>query len=102
MIYVRIELWPGGDRASSRVLGEGAISNVGGTPTVGNYRFLLSKFGGFKGSLERGKIAKSSVWRRGSLDGFRRKQGGGWDLLGILLRESLGNRLDRFLKRGRG
>jgi hypothetical protein len=37
MIYVRVELWPRGDRSAAKVLGEAQISNSGGTHSLGNY-----------------------------------------------------------------
>ncbi|VVB50640.1 Uncharacterised protein [uncultured archaeon] len=38
MLYVRIELWPGGDRDRRKVLGEMAIANdCSGSMATGNY-----------------------------------------------------------------
>ncbi len=42
MIYVRIELWPRGDRARARLLTEAVIANVGGAGGHANYDVRLS------------------------------------------------------------
>jgi hypothetical protein len=97
MLYVRIELWPGGDRTAARVLGEGTISNVtrrqmalGELPsdrdptTVGDYVVELMK------SPEYAK--SSGVWKRGRVEGFPRTTLGPWDLLFRALAVTVGYR----------
>lgn len=42
MLYVRIELWPHGNKAASEVIGEAYIANDGtGTSERGNYNFKI-------------------------------------------------------------
>ncbi len=91
MIYVRIEMWPKGDRARARILGEATICNDGtGTKDVGNYYGALSKIGGFR--LRQGEFQDpeytritepltASIWRRFTVDSFRRLKLGSWDLI---------------------
>jgi hypothetical protein len=80
MIYIRIELWPMGNRSIAKCLAEGVIANDGtGTPTRGNYRALFSKRGGFKGDLASGRV--KNTLRVSELVGFNRKREGVWDLL---------------------
>ena len=90
MIYVRVELWPRGNRSGARVLGEATIANAGGTRSRGNYQVRLSKRGGFKASPgkfddpERVRILlprKSSIWRDGLVIGFARLSLNSWHLL---------------------
>ena len=37
MIYVRVELWPFGQKEKARVIGEITVGNVGGTDELGDY-----------------------------------------------------------------
>lgn len=73
MIYIRIELWPKGQRAGARCLGEATICNVGGNEKFADYEVKLAKFGGF--SLRKGEFRDpegarvgrplaSSVWKK--------------------------------------
>lgn len=81
MIYVRVELWPRGDRSRARVLGEGKIWNkVTGTATRGEYGH---EFRGKRGRL----IARGD----GPRD-FPRRQLLVWDLLLRALRIARGAR----------
>lgn len=86
MIYVRVEMWPGGDKGKARLLGEATIANVGGSEAVGDYRVELMK------SPEYARTP--GVWSRGRVEGFPRKskQLGPWDLLYRALRATVGSR----------
>lgn len=103
MIYIRLEMWPRGDRKQSRLMGEATIANVGGTETRGNYVARISKRGGFKGSKahEDPELARvlcpkdSSVWKTTSLESFPRTILGAWDLLYRVLRACLSDRNTR-------
>lgn len=37
MIYVRVELWPFGQKEKAKVIGEMTVGNIGGTDEVGDY-----------------------------------------------------------------
>lgn len=69
MLYIRIEMWPRGNKAASRVLGEAEIANVGGTQEVGDYVVRLIKWG------------SKQTWRTGEVKNFPRRHLGPWDLL---------------------
>lgn len=71
MVYVRIELWPGGDRTKARLLQEVEIANVGGNPEIGEYGARLSHSSTFRGD---GTIG-AGVWksRTGGISHDRRK-----------------------------
>jgi hypothetical protein len=79
MLYIRIELWPRGDKSRARVLHEGTICNEGGAAaaTRGNYSVVLNDRGG------------RPRWR-GFLMGFPRKRLGAWELLRQALNAVLG------------
>lgn len=49
MIYVRIELWPNGDRTQARMLQEMKITNVGGDEMLGLYDAAVSHSTTFRG-----------------------------------------------------
>ena len=85
MVVVRIELWPMGDKARARVLGEAALTCTGtsGDGRYGAYRVLLSKFGGFA----------SGIWRAGECSGHDRVKRGPYDLLYRALGAVLGQRV---------
>lgn len=81
MIYVRVELWPGGDRSRSEVLGEGRIA-LGRTTNGGrrgNYAFSLTGKSGAR-------------MNSGFVEGFPRKTHMAWDLLYRVLRSARGYR----------
>lgn len=85
MIYIRIEMWPGGDRANARVLGEATITNDGkGTEDAGNYNAVLFK------SPEYAR--EPGVWKSGRVENFPRARLGPWDLLYRALRAMIGRR----------
>lgn len=86
MIVIRLELWPKGDESRKRVLGVGEITNVGGTPEVGDYRVRLLKSPEYARTPNVGK-----PWRSGKVEGFpRTKPYGPWDLLLLALFAALG------------
>lgn len=98
MLYIRVELWPRGDRSRSKVLGEAVIANVGGTATVGNYAANLSRRGGFKARKEDDGTFRvtlprsSSIWKQTTVEGFKRRRFGPWDLLYRVLKSVVGDR----------
>lgn len=95
MIYVRIELWPGGSKAHARCLQEGIIHNTGGDHTTGEYAYLLSKVGGFHATdqqLARAEV--KHVLRRGEIKGFPRLRLYAHDLLLRALTLAFGARAD--------
>lgn len=71
MVYVRIELWPRGDRSQAELLQELVIANEGGTERVGVYRAALSHCTRFRGSgfANPALPAKAEVWKR--IDGVQ-------------------------------
>jgi hypothetical protein len=76
MVYVRIELWPGGDRTQARLLQEAIVINDGsGTVEEGNYQIIVGHSTTYKGDgfADPCAPAPSEVWRRGRLLGFRRR-----------------------------
>ena len=92
MIYIRIEMWPHGERALARLLGEAVIANSGGTKEVGVYTAFLSKFKGFSDpSIPK----KSETWKFVSIKGFKRLRGGPWDLLLLVLAAAIGKRANK-------
>lgn len=68
MIYVRIELWPGGDEKRKSLLGEARIANRSGGGPRGTYLYEL-----------RGKAGH--LIKVGTFGNFPRKRLLGWDLL---------------------
>lgn len=84
MVYVRIELWPGGFRRQARLLGEATIQNLGtGTSGSGEYGYRV--WG--KGGMDRGPEI-----RRGVIFGFPRTRLLAWDLLTRALIKAFGTR----------
>lgn len=66
MVYVRIELWPSGDRERAQLLQELVIANDGtGTERVGTYRAAVSHSTTFKGSgfADPVRPTKDEIWR---------------------------------------
>ena len=93
MIYMRLELWPGGDRSRARILSEGIIHNTGGDATTGEYEYLFSKTGGFKADYPQLRTASvKNVLRRGDVKGFPRLRLYGGDLLLRALKLAFGER----------
>lgn len=93
MIYVRIELWPMGNKARARCLQEAIICNTGGDLSTGEYKFKFSKTGGFKAApddIARGEV--KNVLRSGEVKGFPRLRLYAHDLLFRALRLAFGER----------
>ena len=70
MLVLKLELWPGGDRAKARDLGTLEIGNVGGDVDEGEYRCLL------KEPVEPGELALAGCEIRGW-----RRANGAWALV---------------------
>ena len=91
MIYVRIELWPLGNRERARLLQEVHIANDGtGDRDRGNYRAMVSHSTTFRGSgfADPQYPADSEVWKRGQVKNHDRKQAPAalvWRALGACL-----------------
>ncbi len=84
MIKVTMELWPFGEEKYKTHLGTAIIGNdATGTVTSGNYNITLSKAG---------KGMEDAVWKRGRVEGFKRKKKLAWDLLYLALRDIVGDR----------
>lgn len=93
MIYVKVELWPGGDKAGARTLQEAIIHNTGGDVATGEYEYLFSKVGGFKATdLQLRTAQVKNVLRRGEVKGFPRLRLYAHDLLFRALRLAFGDR----------
>ena len=87
MIHITIEMWPGGDKTKSKLLGEGYITNQGGTREVASYYVQLLK------SPEYAKPGnEGQLWKDGNVSGFPRQRLGPWDLLLRSLLASVGYR----------
>jgi hypothetical protein len=87
VIYVRIEIWPCGDRRSARTLGEATIANVGGTAQVGEYDAKIMKSPEY--------ATRPGVWKQAKISGFPRLKLGPWELVCMALLACLGKRLQR-------
>jgi hypothetical protein len=93
VIYIKIELWPGGDSTRARVLSEGIIHNVGGDSARGNYEYLFSKVGGFGATVREIATAQvKKVLRRGAVLNFPRQRLYAHDLVFRALRAAFGER----------
>lgn len=88
MIYVRVELWPRGDQAKAKVVGEATIANVGGTIEVGEYEAALLKWKADETAHQ--DPTKAPVWKRMMVGGHRRLTRGPWDLLFRVLSAAVG------------
>ncbi len=76
MVYVRIELWPKGDKREARLLQELTIANDGtGTVMSGNYVGALSHSTTYKGDglEDPNDPPKEAVWKRGRVVAFPRR-----------------------------
>jgi hypothetical protein len=83
MLYIRVEIWPGGDRSKAVVKGEAVIANDGtGTEVVGNYNAFFSKLSGFANP----RYPKAAeVWKKGRVVDFPRRTLGPFHLLAVAL-----------------
>ena len=76
MIYVRIEIWPYGDKTKARLLGQAFIANdASGTPTRGNYKAILTD-------------KRNRPFRAAVVKNFPRKARHVFDLLKLILTAS--------------
>ena len=73
MIVCKFEMWPRGDSAAARPIGEIRIANIGGDQNSGDYRIELRK------SPEYAK--RPGIWKAGVVRGFPRLRLGPYDLL---------------------
>lgn len=101
MIYIRVEMWPKGDRKRARLFAEATVENKGGTKTKANYLARVSKRGGFKppkGDYQDPELmrvcrpAAFSVWKEAAVEAFPRAKRGIWDLFHRTLRACVGDR----------
>lgn len=80
---IRAELWKKGDPTNKTLLGVAYIKNSGGSGTVGEYLYQITKIG-----------SEQTNWKTGTIKGFPRKRFGVWDLLYRALKEIVGDRND--------
>lgn len=101
MIYIRVEMWPKGDRKRAYLLTEATVENVQGLKTRADYLVRLSQRSGFKASAkthadpELARVCfprQSSVWKETTVVSFPRAMRGVWDLLYRGLCSCVGNR----------
>jgi hypothetical protein len=88
MIHIKVELWPGGDKARAQVIGEATIEPVGGTLERGDYEAALLKWKPDKTAHE--NPVKAPVWKRVMVSGHKRLTHGPWDLLFRVLSVAVG------------
>jgi hypothetical protein len=88
MLYLRIELWPKGQRDKSRLLHEAVIANDGtGNANRGNYKAHLSRKGGFGKGSNLPKMDCSNIWKSFEVKSFHRKVKNSWHLLKNILEQ---------------
>jgi hypothetical protein len=76
VIYVRIELWPRGDKKKAKLLGQAFIANdATGTPTRGNYKAIMTD-------------KRNRPFRAAIVKNFPRKVKNSFDLLKLILTAS--------------
>jgi len=102
VIYIRIELWPKGNRKGAMLLHEATIENLGtGSETRGNYLARLSKRSGFrapKGLFSDAEAVRvlspteASVWKSTELEDFPRQARNVLDLFYRVLHLCVGGR----------
>lgn len=82
MIYIRVEMWPGGRKEGARVLGEATITNKVGDRDRAEYECVLLKSPEYAKPENIGK-----PWKKATVTDFPRLQLGPWDLLlrGLLI-----------------
>lgn len=89
MIYVRVELWPQGDREKAHLLQEMVIANDGtGTAEVGHYKAAVGHSTTYKGSgFEDPRRPKDTeVWRQSTVRDIDRRKISPLALVAKLLR----------------
>lgn len=69
-VYVRVELWPQGDRSKARLLQEAIIANVGGTATHGDYAVRVSHSTAFHGDgfANPARPTPAEVWKEARIE----------------------------------
>lgn len=86
MIYIKIELWPFGDKNKAKHLGEMLIANdATGSRTKGNYKAVLLN-------------SRKKGFRTGTVEDFPRKRLNVFDLMYRALKSAVGDRSDTKLK----
>jgi hypothetical protein len=86
MIYVRIELWPKGDKKKAKLLGQAFIANdATGTPTRGNYKAIMTD-------------KRNRPFRAAIVKNFPRKVKNSFDLLKLILTNSTSLRSKRVIE----
>ena len=75
MVYVRVELWPGGDRTKARLLQEATIANVGGDAERGDYAVGVSHSTTYKGNgfADPARPQPAEVWKAARITNHARK-----------------------------
>lgn len=81
MIFIRVEIWPYGEKELAETLGEARIWNIGGwaSDSLGDYGYEI-----------RGK--KGHLIKTGSVSDFPRKRLLAWDLLYRVLLHARGDK----------
>lgn len=90
MIVVRIEMWPKGFEAQKYPLGEIRITNVGGDERIANYGVIMKT------------RRLQSIWRTGTVMGFKKAALGPYDLLLRALIVCIGNRAPAYARQVQG
>ena len=80
MIVVKIELWPLGNEDEKREIGRTYISNVGGTPTRGDYKVRVCRKGQFEYD-PRKALEGRGFTRTGEVSNYPRKSYNVWRLI---------------------
>lgn len=82
MIYIRVEMWPGGRKESARLLGEATITNKVGDRDGAEYECVLLKSPEYARPDNVG-----TPWKKAIVTDFPRLKLGPWDLLlrGLLI-----------------
>lgn len=98
MIYIRLEMWPKGDRTRRYLLGEATVTNIGGGPTRGDYELKVSKKPGFHDPCQ---PRDSELFAQNGIVNFPRKRLNAFDLLGMLLASALHTRWHEIVRPAR-
>jgi hypothetical protein len=86
MVYVRVEIWPRGDKTKARLLGQAFIANdASGTPTRGNYKAILTD-------------RRNRPFRAAVVKNFPRKARHVFDLLKLVLGNSTSLKAKRVIE----
>jgi hypothetical protein len=86
MVYVRIELWPRGDKKKAKLLGQAFIANdATGTSTRGNYKAIMTD-------------KRNRPFRAAIVKNFPRKVKNSFDLLKLILTASTSLRSNKVVE----